>query len=283
MPLGRKSLTNCNWKLTDLQRLFIVSGMTKFNAAQIKAKALQLLSGAPDGLRYGTVVKLVHAAAPETPIKSVHGAVHDLRVKGDEIAVPTKGLWVLKANLAVQSAPAPSPVKAGFKACGLPKVSEEQFYTSLADWLRDDADEVTEAAPLGGAVLKDKWGTPDVVGISKPRTGDFVPFPLEIAAVEVKVDPQQSITAFGQACAYRLFAHRVYLAMPETLSAADRDRLESLCLLFGIGLILFKPFAGDPAYRLEVRASRNTPDMFYANEFARRLQQADPKVFHKLF
>lgn len=136
---------------------------------------------------------------------------------------------------------------------------------------------------LGGAVLKDKWGTPDVIGVLKPRTGDFVPFPLEIIAVEIKTDPTQSITAFGQACAYRLFAHRVYLAMPETLSKADLDRLDSLCVLFGVGLIFFRLDLQEPAYRLAARAQRHAPDMFFANEFARRLQQSVPKTFHRLF
>jgi hypothetical protein len=71
--------------------------------------------------------------------------------------------------------------------------------------------------------------------------------------------------------------------MPETLPDADRDRLESLCQLFGIGLVMFRLDTADPAYRLEVRAMRNSPDMFFANDFARRLQKAAPKVFQKLF
>jgi len=48
------------------------------------------------------------------------------------------------------------------------KVKESDFYQPFADWLRNDLDEVTEVASLGGAGLKSKWGTPDVVGIYKP-------------------------------------------------------------------------------------------------------------------
>ncbi|WP_137181520.1 hypothetical protein [Roseomonas sp. AR75] len=225
---------------------------------------------------------MIHAEAPDTPINTIGGSIHDLRVKGDEIEVPTKGLWVLK-NSALPTTVVPVVSKGHGKNNNASQLAEVSFYEPLANWLRDEADEVTEAFPLGGAGFKDKWGTPDVVGVLKPKTGDFVPFPLEIVAVELKIDPYQSITAFGQVCAYRLFSHRVYLAMPETIPNADRDRLESLCSLFGIGLIFFESDSSDPSFRLEVRAIRNSPDMFYANDFARRLHRAEPKIFHKLF
>ena len=74
--------------------------MAKFNTQEIQAKALELLASAPDGIRYGALVKLVHAYAPDTPINTVNGAVHSLRVNGDKITIPTKGLWTLKSMLA---------------------------------------------------------------------------------------------------------------------------------------------------------------------------------------
>jgi hypothetical protein len=258
--------------------------MVKLNRKQIQAKALELLAAAPEGIRYRKLVRAIHETAPETPINSVDGAVHHLRVSSDKIYIPSKGLWTLKPDsyepiekssidegLAVTT-----PAIAG-------KIVEEDFYASLAQWLRDDEEEVTEAVPLGGSILKDKWGTPDVIGILKPKAGDFVTFPIEIVAIEIKIDVSQSVTAFGQTCAYRLFAHRVYLAMPDTIGAVERDKLESLCLLFGIGLIFFKLNKLEPDYRQEVRASRHTPDMFFSNQFAKRLQSSCPKAFHKLF
>lgn len=36
----------------------------------------------------------------------------------------------------------------------------------------------------------------------------------EIVSVEIKTDTNQLITAFGQACAYKLFSHKVYLVIP---------------------------------------------------------------------
>jgi len=259
--------------------------MAKFTLHQIRQKALQLLNEAPQGMRYGELVKAVHRAAPDTPINSVHGGVHSLIARPDSpIVRPSKGLWVLKGAAGAEGSPCEGDVaEAAPGRASAAKPAEDAFYGSLASWLRDEADEATEALALGGAALKDKWGTPDVIGVLKPRTGDFVPFPLEIIAVEVKTDPTQSITAFGQACAYRLFAHRVYLAMPESLPKADLDRLDSLCVLFGVGLILFRPDPEDPGYRLAARAQRHAPDMFFANEFARRLQRHAPNIFHRLF
>ena len=40
------------------------------------------------------------------------------------------------------------------------KVRESDFYQPFADWLKNDLEEVTDVAPLGGADLKGKWGTP---------------------------------------------------------------------------------------------------------------------------
>jgi hypothetical protein len=48
------------------------------------------------------------------------------------------------------------------------KIKESDFYQPFADWLREDINEVNSAVSLGGAALKSKWGTPDVVGIYKP-------------------------------------------------------------------------------------------------------------------
>jgi hypothetical protein len=144
-------------------------------------------------------------------------------------------------------------------------------------------DEVTEVASLGGAGLKSKWGTPDVVGIYKPLASNLIKFPMEIVSAEVKLDPYQPVIAFGQAVAYRLFSTKTYIAMPTTLTEEDQSRLESLCMIFGVGLCLFELDKDDPQFTIRVRAQRFSPDMFYVNEFAERLKQYDAEIFEKLF
>jgi hypothetical protein len=163
------------------------------------------------------------------------------------------------------------------------KVTEVDFYEPFADWLRSDLGEVTAVASLGGSGIKAKWGTPDVVGVYKPLASNLIKFPLEIVSGEVKIDPASPVVAFGQAAAYRLFSSKCYIAMPTTLTQVDQSRLEALCMLFGIGLVLFDLDPGNPNFSIRVRAQRFSPDMFYVNEFADRLRAHDKTKFEKIF
>jgi hypothetical protein len=71
--------------------------------------------------------------------------------------------------------------------------------------------------------------------------------------------------------------------MPTTLTAEDQSRLESLCMLYGVGLVLFDLDKNVPRFAPRVRAQRFTPDMFYVNEFAERLKHHDAETFERLF
>jgi hypothetical protein len=142
--------------------------------------------------------------------------------------------------------------------------TEEKFYEPFADWLRVDADEVVESMTLGGASFKSKWGTPDVVGAYKPRKSDFVQFDLEIVTAEIKIDPSQSVVALGQVCAHRLFSYKI--VMPRSVAPDDQDRLETLCSIYGVGLVLFDLNPDTPDFQIAVKAQRFQPDMFDTNE-----------------
>jgi hypothetical protein len=88
---------------------------------------------------------------------------------------------------------------------GKTKLKEEDFYQPFADWLVNEMEECTKAIALGNKTFKDKWGTPDVVGKREQKKTDIVQAPTEIVSAEIKYDTDQLITAFGQACAYKLF------------------------------------------------------------------------------
>ncbi len=156
-----------------------------------------------------------------------------------------------------------------------PKQKEEKFYPAFATYLErdkgDDQDtrlgECTTAIPLGGATFKRYWGTPDVIGVLRPLRTELVKFPDEIVSAEIKVSSldRDIITAFGQACAYRLFSHKTYLVIPE---AASASHIEKLCEIFGIGLAYFDPDE-DPKpsiFTVKLLAQRHSPDMFYVND-----------------
>lgn len=121
---------------------------------------------------------------------------------------------------------------------------------------------MTDVAPLGGASMKTKWGTPDVIGVYKPLAGNLIKFPKEIVSAEIKIDLQASVVAFGQAVAYRLFSTKTYVVMPTTLTEEDQSRLESLCMLFGIGLVLFDVDKDNPKFSIRVRAQRFSPEIY---------------------
>jgi hypothetical protein len=116
-----------------------------------------------------------------------------------------------------------------------------------------------------------------VIGIRAARASDIVKFSTEIVSAEVKTDSSDLITAFGQACSYKLFSHKSYMVVPCQSSVEDVARLDALCRIFGIGLILFDATAPDnPDYQIRVRASKHEPDMFFLN---RCLKTIEDKLF----
>ena len=156
--------------------------------------------------------------------------------------------------------------------------NEEAFYDSFAEFLnapkKDEdvrLDECTKAVGWGGNKSGGKWGTPDVVGVFSPKFGDRIKFTDEIVSAEIKTDGTSPalITAFGQACAYRLFSHKVYLVVPQPAPALE-PRLKSLCHLFGLGLVYFDPTTKNinpSIYKVQLLAQRHSPDMSYVNNF----------------
>jgi hypothetical protein len=232
------------------------------NRDQIITSALVILKAAPKGMRYTQLVDRIQEALPQIPKNTIHGTVWNLDAKlPAKVLKPSKGLF-LHADFREPFTdgdvlPTPPAVE---------KIKEEKFYKPFADWLVNDLEECTRAIPVGGNAFKDKWGTPDVVGVREPKKSDIIKFATEIVAAEVKLDPAGLITAFGQVCAYRLFSHKAYLVIPAEAPADDIARLDTLSRIFDIGLILFNSKQpDDPQFDIRVRAAKHEPDMFYVN------------------
>jgi len=139
--------------------------MAKLSVQQVRNLAKSIIAERPGGIRYSALVQAVSQQTPETPKNTIHGSVWNLdAVFPNEIAKPSRGLFTPATrsgnDVVVESAEQIAPT-------GI-KVKESDFYDPFAQWLKNDLDEVTEVATLGGAGLKSKWGTPDVVGIYKP-------------------------------------------------------------------------------------------------------------------
>lgn len=254
--------------------------MAKLTYQKIREIALTLVEANPGGIRYSALVDAISKQSPETPRNSIRGSVWSLDTAfPDKIVKPSRGLFTPLARLSNEAIIVGNTeqISAGVK------IKESDFYEPFAEWLKNDLDEVTQVIPLGGAATKSKWGTPDVIGVYKPLASNLIKFPIEIVSAEIKIDPQAPVVAFGQSVAYRLFSTKTYIAMPRTLTEEDQSRLESLCMLFGVGLALFDLDRDEPHFEIRMRAQRFSPDMFYVNEFADRLKYYNAEVFERLF
>ena len=242
------------------------------NGETIKEKiislSLQALTNSPSGLRFSEIKRYVqshldsnikHTNIPANLVKLVEFA-------DGKITKVDKGYYQLTSNIAdvVQEEIISLPLRK--------KITEQDFYQPFADWLVTELEDCTKTEVVGGSTLGDKWATPDVIGVLKSKPSDIFKFEHEIVAAEIKISGGESlITALGQACSYRLFAHRSYIVVPKQANKSDLDRLDSLCLLFGIGFVIFDAERPDnPDFLIKTRALTHKPDMFYLNHYLGR-------------
>lgn len=150
----------------------------KLNRQQIQAQARKILEAEPGGIRWGELHKRICAETPETPPNTVHGDMQHLFSTSPDIVKMARGTYQLAEFVAADDAVATaeetkvvtSPVKAATP--GAEYLTEHDFYASFAEWVEEN-DEATVAAALGGASLGGKWGTPDGIGVLKPRAQDL--------------------------------------------------------------------------------------------------------------
>lgn len=237
---------------------------------KIIPKAIEILQANPNGVRYSVLVRKIHNEFPEIPVNSIHGIVWNLETRvPNEIYKPARGLFrhikFREEKISKEEREFPPEIE---------KIKEEDFYKPFANWLVNELEESTKAISLGGNKFKDKWGTPDVIGKREPRRSDIVKVPTEIVSAEIKADTKDLITAFGQACAYKLFSHKSYIVIPKNSSEEDISKLDALCLIFGIGLVLFdNGNVNDPQFEIRVRPLRHEPDMFYVNKYIKLIEK----------
>lgn len=245
--------------------------MAKSLQKRIRERAFKLLEESPDGLRYSELVKLIPTEEHKFNTNTINGSIWDLDIVfSDKIYKPSRGLFRLVKFQDIETdALAPEVQPKENK-----KHKEEDFYEPFSNWLQNDIEDVTFSIPLGGNKFKDKWGTPDVIGKKERKRSDIIPAPIEIVSAEIKTETTQLITAFGQACAYKLFSHKCYLVIPKQSPQDETARLDSRCQLFGIGLVLFDHNNHEfPDFTIRVRPNKHEPDLFYTNKYMSRIEQ----------
>lgn len=238
---------------------------------KIRQKAVEILKSSPDGLRYSELAKKISEFYNEIPIKTIHGSIWNLdSIYPEKIFKPSRGLF----RLSEYESDDTEQLEEALIPKHTEKHKEEDFYAPFADWLVNELEDCTKAIPLGGNRFKDKWGTPDVIGKRESKRSDILQAPIEIIAAEIKLESNQLITAFGQACSYRLFSHKSYLVVPKVSPQDEIARLDSLCMVFGIGLILFNSQnSNDPDFEIRVRPIKQEPDMFYVNKYMKYIEK----------
>jgi len=236
---------------------------------KIIAKAIDIIKSAPNGVKYSELVRKIQQEFSEIPVNTIHGTVWNLDTRvPKEVYKPARGIF---RHISFKE---PQFIK---KEQAIPvevEIKEEAFYRPFADWLVKDLEECTKAIPLGGNRFRDKWGTPDVIGKRESRRSDIVKAPTEIIAAELKVDTRDLITAFGQACAYKLFSHKTYIVVPKNSTPDDISKLDALCLIFGIGFVLFdNENVNKPQFEIRVRPVKHEPDMFFVNKYMKLIEE----------
>lgn len=238
---------------------------------RIRSIAFDLLGKNPQGLRYSELLRQIRQAAPELNPNTVNTSIWNLEtVEPERIYKPMKGIFRLVEFK--EAVPVEAPIEAAAEP--ISRIREEVFYPLFANWLKNDLEEVTHAIALGGNLFRDRWGTPDVIGKAESRRSDVIKATTSIVSAEIKVDLAGLVTGFGQACAYKLFSHKSYLVIPCQTPDDELARLDSLCQIFGIGLVTFNPkSSSSPEFRLTVRATRHDPDLFYTNRYISHVEK----------
>ena len=256
--------------------------------------AKKILTQNPDGLQHKDLQKAVEAALPDSVINHYTrwSYVSWLADKAsDSIYKTGDGRYYLRGSVArAQPKSLGVPVPPLARKYRVPKYSEKDFEKPFALFLKDELRECTVAESVGEKRDGEKWSSPDVIGVLKPKSrglvGAFYTFPPEVVSAEIKFasSSQDLIAAFGQACAYKRFSHKSYLVIPTAASEDDIERLDALCAILGIGLVLFdKQNPEDPKWFIRARARKQDPDFRHLDDYIGRINKKDKKLARKLF
>lgn len=235
-------------------------------AGRIRKEMLAILRKNPDGLRLKDLVQRIEAELPEANQNLIRVTIWLFAQKEAEAQdkgrkpkfyQPEQGIYRISDREEAD--------------VGEGVARESDLYEQFASYMVEELNECNNAIGLGGRGFGDKWGTPDAIGVMRRLPGNVVDFQTEIVSAEIKANNNKLVEGFGQACAYRLFSHKVYLVAPGNVDPSDLQRLEALCMTSGIGLVLFARGKGKVTFTVRVRAARGAPSMFYANKYLRNV------------
>ena len=252
--------------------------MPRLTIKQIREFGHEIVQENNGGIRFTDIVQRIAAHSPETNSNTIRAQVGKLgRVFPESIEKPSRGLY-----RPIENTDETQDSLVGNQQDST-AIREEDFYELLANVLTDDLDECSTAVAIGSMRGNGKWGNPDVVGVNKPLPHHVIKFEPEIISAEIKTNPNDTVTAFGQAVAYRLFSHKTYLVLPNTVTGVESAKMFLLCSLYGIGLVYFSLDREYPEFSVKLYAQKFVPDMFSLNDFVENIRKWKPDEYSKLF
>jgi len=241
----------------------------------IRKKAIEIL-GRPEfkeGIRFANLVRKIAQETGDN-INTINGSTYNMpNEMSDKIARPQRGLFILRKNLGnieLKESETSDKYSDSF--------IEEDVYTPARDYLLGRG-ECTHAVVVGGSSFGKKWGTPDLMGAIRVSSDAIYQPPIELVAVEIKGDKYSPVEALGQAMAYKLFAHRTWLVLPET---DDIDRIEGIAMSANIGLVVFTYKDKQFSFETLNRPMTGNPDAEEVNNILVTLKEKDKHKYNEL-
>jgi len=243
---------------------------------EIRKKAFEILSRPEfkSGIRFTTLVKKVVSETGENE-NTCNGSLYNLpKELPEKISRPYRGLFILNENEKFLK----DVVEQNFEQKPNSKITENDIYQPARDYLLS-REECTHAVLIGGSMFGKKWGTPDILGAIRADSDSVYKPPLEIIAVEIKDGGYSPVEALGQAMAYKLFAHRTWLILPDD---SDLDRIEGIAISANIGLISFSKEKDGFEFVTLNRPAAGHPDFAEVNNILEELKEKDKKKYNEL-
>jgi len=239
---------------------------------QVQSIAIDILEKNKSGLQFIDLVDKVkeglNTSGISIPDNTVKTYVQLLaKDKADHVDKPDWGTFRFK-----ETEKAAKPTERKYK-----EKETQKLYKAFADWLQNE-NECTKAVAVGGKRFGDKWSTPDVVGKYELSQRALLKSETVIVSAEIKATTNtiDIISGFGQACAYKVFSHKVYVVVPSNTDKDMLRKLESQCSILGIGLVVFDiAELAEPKpemFARKVKAFSTTPDMYWSNEYMVRIE-----------
>jgi len=244
---------------------------------QIIKKALEILARpeSRSGLRFSTLLQKVASETGDN-INTCNGSLYNLpNEMPDKVIRPHRGLFLLKENEKFLKDVAEDVVEQKIDS----KFKEEDIYEPAKNYLLGN-EECTHAVVVGGNIFGKKWGTPDILGVIRANSDAIYKPILELIAIEIKKEGYDPVEALGQAMAYKLFAHRTWLILPDD-DHADIERIQGIAITANIGLISFLRKSEGLEFSTLNRPISGRPDLTEVNEMLEKFKK-DKKNYYEL-